>query len=168
MIAYKEEMLSGIPLTCRLDRIACDLTNDQARYDLFSRLGAASSKSLAITEGLIGCLKNEDAGKLSRDIFRIPSVQFWIMDYSQGRFRNHRRAKDLKKVLAHAPFRFTVKDPVRFFEENGWKVKSNIYILDEAKRIGRGLPLMFPWNLLIRLQGRRLREMAYKTYGRKA
>jgi O-methyltransferase involved in polyketide biosynthesis len=157
MIAYKEEMLSGIPLTCRLDRIACDLTNDQARYDLFSRLGAASSKSLAITEGLIGCLKNEDVGKLSRDIFRIPSVQF-----------NHRRAKDLKKVLAHAPFRFTVKDPVRFFEENGWKVKSNIYILDEAKRIGRGLPLMFPWNLLIRLQGRRLREMAYKTYGRKA
>lgn len=120
--------------------------------------------ALVITEGVIGYLTNEQAAQLSKDIFAVPSFTLWVQDYSQGRMRQHKRAKDLSKIIKHTPLRFKVKDPIAFFGEQGWKIKEDIHILDEADRIGRPMPLMFPWNILIRI-AKPIRNKANTTYG---
>jgi hypothetical protein len=40
----------------------------------------------------------------------------------------------------NAPLQFNVSNPIAFFTQHGWKVQENIYILDEADRLGRQLP----------------------------
>jgi len=58
-----------------------------------------------------------------------------------------------------------VREPLLFFEKQGWKVKENILILDEADRIGRSLPFMFPWTVIAKLMPRTIRKIGNRTYG---
>lgn len=163
IIKYKNEKLANETPVCQLRRIVADLSDDLERRKLFSKLGSEVKKALVITEGVIGYLTNEQAANLSKDIYSIPSFVFWIQDYSQGKKKNHRRTKDLAKMVKNTPFQFKSKDPIGFFHEHGWRLKENIFILDEADAIGRAMPMMFPWNLLIKIAS--LRQLANKTYG---
>jgi methyltransferase (TIGR00027 family) len=163
LIKYKNEILSGEKPVCNLTRIPFDLSDDKSRKELFTRLGSETSNALVITEGVIGYLTNEQAAQLSKDIYSVPAFKLWVQDYSQGKMRNHRRSKDLKKMIKHTPILFRNGTPIAFFGEHGWKIKENIYILDEADRLGRHLPMMFPWNLLIHLPF--VRKKANETYG---
>lgn len=60
-------------------------------------------------------------------------------------------SKKVKKKLIHASWLFDVSNPIQFFEEIGWTVEDNIYILDEADRIGRKVPLKFPYSMALKL-----------------
>ena len=134
------------------------------RRKLFEKLGSEVKRALVITEGVIGYLTNDQAAALSKDIFSIPSFSFWVQDYAQGKMKNHRRSKDMvKKMVKHTPIQFRCADPIGFFGEHGWRIKQNIFILDEADRIGKPFPVMFPWNLLIKLPP--VKQMGNKTYG---
>jgi methyltransferase (TIGR00027 family) len=163
LIKYKNEKLGEDIPACQLKRIAADLSDDDERRKLLSELGSEIKRALVITEGVIGYLTNEQAAKLSKDIYSIPSFAFWVQDYSQGKMRQHRRSKDLVKMVKHTPLQFKCKDPIGFFHEHGWGLKENIFILDEADLIGRSMPMMLPWNLLIKLPP--VRQLANKTYG---
>lgn len=165
MIRYKNEILATEQPVCSLQRIAADLSQDEERKRLFAQLGAQTKKALIITEGVIGYLTNTQAESLSKDLFATPAFCYWIQDYNQGKLRRHRRAKALRKKLANAPLQFDVPNPIIFFTHHGWKVHENIYILDQAERIGRTLPAMFPWNILMRIFPQKLRAMANTTYG---
>jgi methyltransferase (TIGR00027 family) len=165
MINYKNEQLKFEKPVCQLQRIACDLSGETGRRKLFSELSSKTKNALIITEGVIGYLTDQQAASLSADLFAMPSFQYWIQDYSQGKFRKNRQTKMLKKKLKNTPLKFQSADPIKFFGKQGWIVKENIFILDEADRIGRRLPLMFPWSLLMFLFRRKLREMGNKTYG---
>jgi methyltransferase (TIGR00027 family) len=165
VLDYKTMVLAGEKPNCRLQRIGCDLSVDKDRDMLFARLGGQYSKVLVITEGLIGYLTNEQATKLSCSIYEVRGFEYWIMDYSAGRFRRRRSVKSLEKILGDVKIHFDVKDPIRFFGRQGWKVDTDLHILDEADRIGRRLPLDFSGNLLMRLFGKTLREIGNKTYG---
>jgi methyltransferase (TIGR00027 family) len=165
MIEYKQQLLETDIPACHLQRIALDLSNDKERKALFTRLGAETKRALLITEGVMGYLTNEQGAQLSKDIFAIPAFHYWILDYHGG-LRRHRRATDLKKILANAPLQFNVEDPIAFFTGHGWKVHENIYLLDEGDRIGRHLPpFKFPLNLFIKLFPKKAREIGNKTYG---
>lgn len=163
IVAYKNEKLAGDVPVCRLERIACDLAHDAERERLFAQMGARTQKALVITEGLIGYLTNDQAAGLSASIFKTPSFQYWIMDYNQGKMRKHRRANNLKKIMKNAPLQFTESDPLTFFRRDGWRISEDLHILDEAHRIGRKFPLMFPWNLLLHF--RKIRAKANNIYG---
>jgi methyltransferase (TIGR00027 family) len=166
MMEYKNQLLENDKPACHLQRTAVDLSNDHERKTLFSRLGAESKRALIITEGVIGYLTKEQAAQLSQDLFAIPTFQYWIHDYNQGKMRRHRRARALKKVLVNAPLRFNENDPIGFFTGHGWKVQDNIYILDEADRLGRKLPkLGLPFNIFQKLMPKKFRQLANKTYG---
>jgi len=119
---------------------------------LFEKLGSLAKKAVVITEGVVSYLSNDNAAALSEDIYTIPSFQFWIQNYGRGNMRNNRRTKKLADSLKDTtPFLFDVKEPLEFFARQGWKVKENIYILDEAVRLGRSMPwAMFPGTYLLK------------------
>jgi methyltransferase (TIGR00027 family) len=148
MISYKETMLNGEQPRCRLRRISADLSNATERTRVFDQLKNETTKALVITEGLIPYLTNEDAAALSRAIYAVPSFRYWIQDYRQGEQAMRRHPQQLQKLLVNAPFRFTELYPIKFFGNDGWKVKDIIYMYDEGARVRRKFPFPFPWNLL--------------------
>jgi methyltransferase (TIGR00027 family) len=164
MIRYKEELLRDDIPKCNLTRVAVDLTKDDQRISTFRKLGDETNNALIITEGLIGYLTNEQAGKLATDLASITSFEYWIMDYNQGKWRKNRGGRDVVKFLQDkAPIQFSSDNPIAFFEERGWKVKENIFILDEADRLGRKMPMFFFWHLLLKIK--KVRETGNRTYG---
>jgi len=165
IIEYKNTILADEKPLCNLRRIAADLEWDEDRRALLATLGKQAGKALVITEGVVTYLDNEQASILSKDIFSIPTFQYWIQEYLNGGYRNNGLSKKGRKLLKNTPFRFTAAKPIDFFKNDGWKVKENIYMLDEADRIGRKMPLRFPWNLLIRIFPGKIREGANKRFG---
>lgn len=165
LIDYKDQQLAGDTAVCKLTRIGADLSSADERQKLFARLGSETNKAVVITEGVIGYLDRDEVEALAWDLMHIPSFQYWIMDFSQGRFRRGRHSAGLKDILKNTPVRFGVADPITFFRRLGWVVNKVIYILDEADRHGRRLPVMFPWSILMKLFPGPLRRMANKTYG---
>jgi methyltransferase (TIGR00027 family) len=165
IIQFKQEKLSHEQPVCLLERMTTDLTNDQERKKLFEQLGRETKKALVITEGLIGYLTNEQAEKLSRDLAAVPGFKYWIMDFNQGKRRKNSYSKKLKNILKNSPLRFTDAAPLQFFGKQGWKVDEIIYILDEAGRLKRKLPMTWQMKVMMALFGKKLRAMANKTYG---
>jgi methyltransferase (TIGR00027 family) len=165
IINYKNSLLADEKPVCKLERIIADLSDDLERKKLFTELGSQTQKALVITEGLIAYLNNDAASQLSKAIFAVPSFKYWIQNYGQGRFRKQGHAQEKATLLKNTPFIFDVSDPISFFKKDGWQVSENIYILDEADRIGRKLPLKFPLSLAIRLFSKWIRETGNKTYG---
>jgi methyltransferase (TIGR00027 family) len=165
LIDYKNEQLQNEKAVCQLQRIPCDLSDDVARRALFKDLAMQTKKALIITEGVVAYLTDEQAAILSADLFSIEPFRYWIMDYSQGKYRKTRQTKKLFKKLKNTPIRFRSPDPKNFFAKQGWKIKEDLHILDEAGRIGRKLPLMFPWNIAMFLFPKKLKAMGNSTYG---
>ena len=165
VVDYKNALLADERPACNLSRIAVDLSADAERRKLFAELGSRVDNALIITEGVITYLQNEQAALLSQDIFSIPTFQFWIQEYLNGGYRKNGLPKKGKKLLKNTPFRFTVANPVSFFKKDGWSVKENIYMLDEGDRIGRKMPLRFPWNILVHVFPQKIREGANKKFG---
>lgn len=164
VIAFKEKCLAVDQPVCRLERVTIDLGDEAARKALLTRLGAESKKALVITEGVIPYLTNEHASALSRDLFAVPTFQFWIQDYRRG--KEHRwAAKVIAKKMQKAPFSFTVPEPLPYFARDGWTVDQNIKMLDEANRIGRKMPFLFPWSLMAFLKPGAFREHWNQSYG---
>jgi len=165
VIDYKNTTLAGEYPACNLRRIAADLSIDTERRKVFKELGSSSKKALVITEGVITYLDNKQASQLSKDLFAVPTFQFWIQEYLNGGYRNNGNPRTGRKLLKNTPFRFTAVDPIAFFMHDGWKVNENILMLDEADRIGRKFPFKFPWNLLIRIFPKKIRKGANRKFG---
>lgn len=159
LLDYKTQQLRSDPPVCRLERIPADLSRDADRAALFARLGSEARSAVVLTEGLVAYLANDVAAKLSRDLFAVPSFRLWIQDYRRGRL-NRRAERRLE-----APLQFDVLDPLAFFGAHGWVVREDLRILDEADRVGRALPFLFPWSLLRWVLPGTIREMGNRTYG---
>jgi methyltransferase (TIGR00027 family) len=165
IIEYKSEILKEEKPVCSLQRIPCDLSIQMERLELFTRLDAAAKKALIITEGVIAYITNDQAAQLSKDLFSMPSFHYWIQDYRYGRFRKSKQSEEMQKIVKNTPFRFDAEDPVLFFAKHGWKVVENVYLLDEGDRIGRKMPAMFPYSLLMKIFKKKFRAIANKFYG---
>lgn len=166
VIGYKNELLKNENAVCLLQRLSADLSLETERLQLFSRLDNEVKKALIITEGVIAYLTNTQAEQMAKDLFAMQHFYYWIMDYSQGSFsRNKQTEKLQKKMVMNTPFRFSEPNPLAFFGRQGWKVAEDIHMLDEADRIGRRMPAMFPWNLLMKAFSKKFRAIANNTYG---
>lgn len=165
ILEYKSGKLKDELPRCHLQRIASDLSDNSTRKKLFDSLGSQTNKALVITEGLIAYLKASQAEDLSKDLLRIPAFAYWVQDYARGGMRRNRGTRALAKMVRQTPFQFDINEPINFFCSHGWTVKENIYILDEADRIGRSLPLMFPWSLLTKMFPDIIRKIGNRTYG---
>ena len=156
VLDYKTEILRAHAPSCRVERIAADLSTDSRPL---SRIGAESRSAAVLTEGVVAYLTNDEAARLSRDLASAPAFKWWIQDYRQGRL--NRRAEQ----RLGAPFRFEADDPIAFFARDGWTVQEDLRILDVAAQVGRKAPLPFPWNALRVVLPGTVKKLGNKTYG---
>src|SRR5262249_7978630 len=80
MIAYKQNALAGEAPNCKLERVALDLTDTDARRKLFTRLNAECTRALVISEGLLVYLSQDDVVSLADDLAAQSNFRDWVID----------------------------------------------------------------------------------------
>ncbi len=156
VIDYKNEVLKDDLPVCRLQRIACDLSDDTARSALLADLNGTGRRLCVLTEGVIPYLRNEAVSALARDLRQQDHIIRWISDYFSPLFHRMSARGRLKRRLAqNAPFHFNpgqnLDDWPRFFAQTGWEIEQMRYSGDEGVKIGRGLPAGWLGQLLMPL-----------------
>jgi methyltransferase (TIGR00027 family) len=157
MISYKSEKLLGQRPVCRLEQISADFSDIPLRRSIFQRIGSETSRALILTEGVIAYMTAQEAAQFSRDIFEIPSFQYWIQDYYQGVTRRW-APRRMRRRLKETPFKFEEADPLGLFQQQGWTILENRYASQEARRLNRPFPFVFPWSLIMLLIPERIRK----------
>jgi methyltransferase (TIGR00027 family) len=157
MIAYKSEKLESQQPVCRLERIAADLSDISFRRSIFQRIGSETKRVLIITEGVLAYLTSADAGELSRDLFAVPSFQYWIQDYYMGGTKRW-APRRMRERLKESPFKFEEPEWLSFFERHGWTILENRVAADEAQRLKRRFPAPFLWTLMMLFVPAKVRE----------
>ena len=140
VIELKEARLADEEPRCRLERIKFDLTDRVSRQKFFADVGARAKEVLVLTEGVIPYLSEDDVAALANDLRKADKIRFWITDYFSPqaiRYSEKLRAR----FMRNAPFRFAPKDWFGFFAGHGWNVQEVRYIVEEAERLGRPIPL---------------------------
>jgi len=168
MIDYKTERLGDARPVCHLERIALDLTDAEQRRALLARVGSESKCVLVMTEGVLIYLAPEDVATLADEIHAVPQLRYWIQDYYNGLLRRTVPLSWEKKMRA-APIRFRVEDWFAYFAKHGWRVKKNLVLVEEARRLGRKFPMTFPRSLIMMvrfaLMSKADREKAQRASG---
>jgi len=166
VIELKEARLADEEPRCRLERIKFDLTDRVSRQKFFADVGARAKEVLVLTEGVIPYLSEDDVAALANDLRKADKIRFWITDYFSPqaiRYSEKLRAR----FMRNAPFRFAPKDWFGFFAGHGWNVQEVRYIVEEAERLGRPIPLpalMKAWMKLVGFFASRTRRERMRRF----
>jgi methyltransferase (TIGR00027 family) len=142
ILAYKEEILAGEKPVSSLERIRLDLSEMQARRELFADLGRRSNRALVITEGLLIYLTSEEVAELAKDLAVPASFQSWILDLISPGGLNMLRNSMHRELAQSAPFKFAPPEGPNFFVPYGWTPIAVHSLLKNAARLKR-LSLLF-------------------------
>jgi methyltransferase (TIGR00027 family) len=159
ILEYKVQTLRDEKPVCQYEAVKVDLTDAAKRRALFSQVGAQSSRVLVVTEGLVIYLTAEQVGALASDLHTPPSFQWWVLDIASPRLLVMMRKMWGKSVQAgNAPFQFAPADGTKFFERFGWREREFRSNMDEARRLGREMRMMWLFRLMSRLRSKHVRE----------
>ncbi|MFN2601337.1 MAG: class I SAM-dependent methyltransferase [Gemmatimonadaceae bacterium] len=170
MIDYKVSLLAGETPRCRLEHIAVDLGDDEARRQFLAELESRSEKILVLTEGVIPYLSNDQVSALAADLHSMKNVRYWIADYFSEVVHRWREQRGVSDRMREAPFLFRPGDWFEFFRQRGWRVHTIRYLMIEGKRIGRPFPvprrarsfrMMLMYALRPKLRQRLARSMGF-------
>ena len=139
ILAHKEELLRDEKPVCQLERVRLDLSDTNARRELFSELGRRASRVLVIAEGLLIYLTEEEVAGLARDLAAPTAFQHWIIDLGSPALLKM-LAKKLGAPLdqAGAPLKFAPEQGPDFFARCDWKpeeVHSTIHAAAKLRRL---------------------------------
>jgi len=148
IVELKNAKLAAFTPACRLERVGMDLLDRSARSEFFARYAAGSNHVLVIAEGVVAYFCNDDVEMLAKDLFAMPSIEYWILDFDNAGKRPQPRG--WAQRLEAAPFRFQVTDWFEFFKQFGWRPKKIITNLEESERNNRPYPFDFPFGLIMR------------------
>jgi methyltransferase (TIGR00027 family) len=148
IVELKNSKLVEHQPVCKLERVGIDLLDRSSRNKILARYGAASKKTLVITEGVLTYFSIPDAATLASDLHATPSICLWIQDFDNAGQRRLPRGWEAK--LKAAPFLFKVKNWFEFFEKYGWRPSQVITHFEESLRVNRPYPLDFPFGLILR------------------
>jgi methyltransferase (TIGR00027 family) len=138
ILDYKQDILKSEKPVCKLEQTRLDLSNVDARRELFTQLASRPQKALILTEGLLIYLTPEEAGSLAADLAAPPSFRRWIIDLaSPGLLRMLQDAMNRQLSAAGAPLKFGPAEGPGFFEPYGWKPLEVRSILKTAARLRR-------------------------------
>jgi len=168
ILDYKKQIIGDAVPVCSLEQVRQDLSDVPARRTLFARIGAASSRTAVMTEGLLIYLDTLEVQSLARDLAAIPSFQAWIIDLvSPGLMKMMMQRGGDMVTAAGAPVKFAPPEGPDFIEPLGWRPKEVGSLLKTAGRLKR-LPLFLklisllpepakrppdrPWSAVIRLE----------------
>ncbi|GAC1651299.1 MAG: class I SAM-dependent methyltransferase [Gemmatimonadaceae bacterium] len=166
MLEYKTNMLRGQVPICQYESVPMDLRDTAARAALFRRIGGDSPHVLVVTEGLLIYLSADQVGSLARDLQRVPSFHWWLLDLANPTLLRMMTRMWGKAVRAgNAPFQFAPPEGTTFFRPFGWREVEFHSSIEEARRLRREMHLMWLWRLLLRLSSRRKREEVRRMSG---
>jgi methyltransferase (TIGR00027 family) len=138
ILDYKESILAGEKPVCSLERVRLDLSNVDARRQLFIRLGANAKRALVITEGLLIYLSADEVASLARDLASISAFQNWVFELvSPGLMKKMTQSTGVILNQANAPFKFAPPEGPGFFEAHGWQIKEVRSLLKTAAQLKR-------------------------------
>ena len=177
ILAHKEEVLRKEKPVCALERIRLDLSDLQARRELFRQLGSRAHRVLVVTEGLLVYLTAEEAAALGNDLAAQPAFQHWILDLaSPALLKMLARKMGAPLDQAGIPLKFAPETGPGFFTRCGWEPEQIHSVMHAAAKLKR-LPLFLrliamisparfqpnrPWSGVC-LMGRRASKVASTT-----
>jgi methyltransferase (TIGR00027 family) len=163
---YKAGVMRGERPVCRYEAVAVDLTDEVARTQVLRQLAGVARTALVVTEGLLVYLEPEQVASLAHALHALPSVRWWITDMGNPLLRkltNRMWGKALE--AGRAPFRFAPANSAAFFAPLGWRETVFRSGLEEARRLGREMPMMWLWRLLGRLASGMRDEPIRRLFG---
>jgi methyltransferase (TIGR00027 family) len=138
LLDYKEEVLIQEKPRCKLERIRLDLSDIEARRQLFAELGNRANRVLVMAEGLLIYLTADEVGALAADLAGPASFHRWMIDLvSPGLLRMLQENMGSQLSAAGAPLKFGPEEGLGFFEHFGWKGIEARSILKAAARLKR-------------------------------
>lgn len=146
MITFMQTMMVNEKPKCELERIALDLSEREARLELFSKLGSRDKKTLIIAEGLMGYLDEDEAGSLAYDLSHEKSFQRWVMDImSPGILPMIQGEMGSLLDQAKAPLKFAPEEGEDFFRLFKWIPVESRSKLKMAAKLNRLTPEMMTY-----------------------
>ncbi len=159
ILDYKLDTLRDSRPVCDYEAVRLDLTDDSARQALFSRLGASSSSTLVVTEGLLIYLTAKQVGTLATDLGAVEPFRFWLIDLASPRLLKMMDKSWGKSVReGNAPFQFAPPEGTAFFDKLGWRETQFRSSTEEAHRLKREMRMMWLWRFMGRFYPAKTRE----------
>jgi len=121
MIDYKQNMLADEKPVCELQRISLDLSDRQARQELFNNIGAAHEKALVITEGLLIYLTEQQNAELATDLAAQESFKRWTFDLISPGLLTMLEKEMGAHLKGSTAFKFAPQEGEAFFTHYGWR-----------------------------------------------
>jgi methyltransferase (TIGR00027 family) len=160
IVAYKEEILRNEKPRCRLKRISLDLSDVEARRQLFAQLDAQATKVVAASEGLLIYFTTEEVASLAKGLAAGKHFKNWIIDLaSPGQLQLMQRTTGKQLSEAGAAFKFGPPEGANFFTPYGWEPEDVKGMLKTAAQFRRapaellallpepkGNPGNYPWT----------------------
>jgi methyltransferase (TIGR00027 family) len=141
IVDYKESQLARENPRCHLERVKIDLADRPERQRLFSRVNAQATNILVLTEGVVPYLSVEEAALLADHLRALDRVRYWLVDYFSPAAMKFRHRNRMGRKMQNAPFKFAPGDWFGFFKQHGWRSKEIHYLVEEAERLHRPIPL---------------------------
>jgi methyltransferase (TIGR00027 family) len=165
IIDYMSQAMAAHMPRCRLQRVAVDLANDDARRRFLAAVLPDAKKVMVITEGVIPYLTEQQVGALADDLSAHPRFAFWISEFFSPVAYPYIRAAARRRQMVNAPFRFLPADWPGFFAQHGWVKKELRYGSEIAIRFRRRPPM--PWwaRFVMRLMSRKRRMEGMRAAG---
>lgn len=144
LVAYKDEALKAEQPACRVERVAIDLSQADARRALLADVGQASKGALVLTEALLLYLEADVVAGLARDLADVPALRTWLTDLLHPALLPIvlQRWQALEPNEASRP-RFAPEGGPAWFAPMGWKLHHQLSAREEGERLSRpiGPPL---------------------------
>jgi methyltransferase (TIGR00027 family) len=145
ILDYKEEILRDDKPVCALERIRLDLSDVNARREVFAKLGNRGSKTLIISEGLIVYFAADEVGAFAEDLAAPASFQRWVTDLCSPGLLKLLKKKMGTQMGESAVLKFAPPEGPGFFGPHGWKtleVRSFLKTAAQVKRLPFFLKIM--------------------------
>jgi methyltransferase (TIGR00027 family) len=149
ILDYKTEMLKAETPVCRYVAVPADLTDAEARRDLFARVGVEGGDVLVVTEGLLIYLSPEQVSGLARDLYAQACFKWWLTDLINPRLMQWiQKSWGSTLERGNAPFKFAPDEGTDFFKPLGWREAEFRSTGEEARRLNREMSGAWLWRLL--------------------
>jgi O-methyltransferase involved in polyketide biosynthesis len=129
LLAYKVDRLMRERAACKVERIACDLSDRDSRRELLGKINLRGRHILAIGEGLPASRGGAEASALAEDLHRAGNVRHWIVEIVR-------------------PARFGRSEGAAHVERSGWKAIETDSMIETAAKLGRLPWYVKPFTLL--------------------
>lgn len=148
IIAFKNEALADERPTCAVERIGLNVGDAEARLRFFSELRESNEPALIVTEGLLVYLDTHEVASLSDDLRRsLPNALWLLENISPEILERQRRLWGARLKGANAEHKFAPPEGLEFYRPHGWVPQSTCFLIDEARRLGREMPMAWLMRL---------------------